>query len=133
MISTRGRYALRVLVDLAERGDEGFVPLKDIAQRQDLSEKYLQQILKLLVDAGMLKGASGRGGGYRMMRDPRDCSVKEVLELTEGALAPVACLAPGAEPCPQAPTCKTLPMWKEFDVIASEFFANKTIADLAGL
>ena len=93
MISTKGRYALRVLIDLAEQGSDTPVPLKDIAKRQGISDKYLQHIAKNLVDRGLIVGTSGKGGGHLLARDPKDCSVTNVLTAAEGSLAPVACLA----------------------------------------
>lgn len=133
MISTRGRYGIRVLVDLAEQGgeDRRFVALRDVAERQGISEKYLQHVVKLLVERGLLVGVSGKGGGYRLARDPRECSVLEVLEAAEGTTAPVACLAEGAAPCERAPVCKTLPLWRGFDALTRRYFGAVTIADLA--
>ncbi|MBO4364691.1 MAG: Rrf2 family transcriptional regulator [Eggerthellaceae bacterium] len=131
MISTKGRYALRVLIDLAEQGADTPVPLKDIAKRQGISDKYLQHIAKMLVDCGLLVGTSGRGGGYLLAREPQECTVAEVLEATEGTLAPVACVACGAQECDRALSCKTLPMWKQFDSMSHEFFRSISIADLA--
>ncbi len=131
MISTKGRYAVRVLVDLAEQDEGGVVPLRDIAERQDISQKYLQHIAKQLVDAGIVAGVSGKGGGYRLARGAHELTVLEVLEATEGTLAPVACLAPNADPCERAPYCKTLPLWQRFNGIMREFFGSVTIAELA--
>lgn len=131
MISTKGRYALRVLIDLAEQGSDKPVPLKDIAQRQGLPAQYLQQIAKLLVDQGFIVGSSGKGGGYRLARDPKDCAVGDVLTAAEGTLAPVACLACDINDCERSETCKTLPLWQEYDSLTRSFFASKTIADLA--
>ena len=130
MISTRGRYALRVLIDLAERDTDGYTPLKDTAKRQDVSEKYLQQIVKSMVDAGLVAGASGKGGGYKLLRKPSEYTIGEVLELTEGTLAPVACLAPDAEPCDRRDSCKTLPMWQKIDEMTHDYLASITVADL---
>lgn len=133
MISTRGRYGIRVLVDLAEQeGEDGrFVALRDIAERQGISEKYLQHVVKLLVERGLLVGVSGKGGGYRLARDSRECSVLEVLDAAEGTTAPVACLTEGAAPCERASVCKTLPMWRGFYALTREYFGGITIADLA--
>ncbi len=131
MISTKGRYALRILIDLAELGAEDPVPLRDIAQRQGISEKYLQHIAKLLVDQGLIIGTSGRGGGYLMARQPEECSVADVLAATEGTLAPVACLACDTVDCNRSDTCKTLPMWQQFDAMTRDYFSGVTIADLA--
>ena len=130
MISTRGRYALRVMLDLAERGEAGFIPLKDVAERQGISKKYLEIIVKDLVTAELIEGASGTGGGYRLVREPKDYSVGEILELMEGTIAPVACLASGAKECPRASACETLPMWAEFDAMMHDFFYSKKLTDL---
>ena len=130
MISTKGRYALRILVDLAEQGSGARVPLKDIAARQEISEKYLQHIVRDLVAGGVLSGTSGRSGGYVLNRKPEECNIADILELMEGTLAPVACLAPGAEPCERAATCKTLPMWRGLYESERAYFGSITIADL---
>lgn len=107
MISTKGRYALRVMLDLAEHGNEGYIPLKDIAKRQNISDKYLESILKSLVKQKMLKGLRGKGGGYQLTRTPAEYSVGEILEVAEGSLAPVACLMKDADACPRAGQCRT--------------------------
>ena len=130
MISTKGRYAIRVMLDLAEHAGEGYVPLKSIAERQEVSKKYLEIIVKDLVRGGLLTGVSGKGGGYKLCRDPKDYTVREVLELMEGSLAPVACLAEGAPPCPRSSKCKTLPMWSEFDSMVHDYFESKKLSDL---
>ena len=130
MISTKGRYALRVMLDLAEHPVEGYIPLKDIAERQGISKKYLEIIVRDLVSRKMLIGASGKGGGYRLARRPEEYSVGEILELMEGTLAPIACLENGAEPCPRAVVCDTLPMWKEYDQLVHDFFYSKKLTDL---
>ena len=130
MISTKGRYALRVLVDLAERQTTNPVPLKDIAKRQDISDKYLQHIAKMLVDRGLLVGTSGKGGGYLLARAAYECTVADVLEATEGTLAPVACLTCNETNCDRMDTCKTLPLWQRYDTLTREFFGNITIEDL---
>lgn len=130
MISTRGRYALRVMIDLAERNSVEFIPLKEIASAQELSEKYLESIVKVLVQNGLLEGVRGKGGGYRMMKKPEECTVSSVLKLTEVGLAPVACLEDDAEPCPRAAQCRTLPMWKKLHAMLTEFLESITIADL---
>lgn len=131
MISTKGRYALRMLADIAGQ-DGGPQPLRDVAERQGISEKYLQRVAKLLVDADILVGSSGKGGGYRLAREPEAISVLEVLEATEGTIAPVACLADGAEPCPRAEGCATLPLWKEYYELTRDLFASVTVAALDG-
>ncbi len=132
MISTKGRYALRVMIDLAQHDGEGCVPLKDVAERQDISKKYLEIIVKELVAAKLITGVSGRGGGYRLCRRPEEYPVGEILELMERSLASVACLSCGAEQCPRAADCRTLPMWAEYDRMTHDFFYGKTLRDLAG-
>ena len=130
MISTKGRYALRVMLDLAEHAGEANVPLKDIAERQQISKKYLESIVKHLVDGKLVEGASGKGGGYRLVRRPEEYSIGEILELTEGSLATVACLSCGAPRCDRAGECKTLPLWFEFDRMTHDFFYGKKLSDL---
>ena len=130
MISTKGRYALRVMIDLAQHEGEGNIPLKDIAERQDISKKYLEIIVKELVKGGMLHGVSGKGGGYSLCRPASEYSIGEILDLTEGSLATVACLAEGAEECPRASECRTLPMWAEYDKLTHDFFHSKKLIDL---
>ena len=132
MISTRGRYAIRVLIDLAENENENgsYIPLKDIAARQNISKKYLEIIVKDMVAGGLLTGVSGKGGGYRLNRKPQEYNIGEVIELMEGSLATVACLAGGAAPCPRAGECETLPMWAEYDKMTRDFFHSKWLSDL---
>lgn len=130
MISTKARYALRVLVDLIQQENTEYVPLKDIARRQEISEKYLESILKLLVKGKILKGLSGKGGGYRLIESPSEYTVGEIIELTEGTLAPVACLMADAEKCPRSDNCITLPLWKKYDAITHDFFDHITLEDL---
>lgn len=130
MISTKGRYALRVMVDLGQHYSSGPIPLKDIAQRQEVSKKYLEIIIRDLVKAGFLKGSSGKGGGYILCRKPEEYSVGEILEATEGPFLAVACLAKGAEECPRANQCKTLPIWTEYDRITHDFFYSKKLVDI---
>lgn len=131
MISTRGRYAIRFMVDLAKQPDGTLVPLGDTAKRQGISKKYLEIVVKQLVAAGMVKGVSGKGGGYCLLREPHEYTALEVLQTTEGSLAPVACLRDGAEECPRRDHCQTLPMWTKFDSMVNSFFEGITIADLA--
>lgn len=130
MISTKGRYAVRVITDLAKNNDGGYIPLKDIAARQEISKKYLEIIVKELVRGGLITGVSGKGGGYRLCREPEQYSVGEILELMEGSMAAVACLDKGADPCPRAETCETLPLWAEYDRMTKDFFYSKKISDL---
>ena len=130
MISTRGRYALRVMIDLAEHGGGDFVPMKEVAARQEISLKYIERIMPLLTKENLVEGQHGKGGGYRLCRPPEDYSVGEILRATEGELAPVACLERGAKPCPRAAECRTLPMWKKYYAMTNEFFDGISIADL---
>ncbi|MBQ8217014.1 MAG: Rrf2 family transcriptional regulator [Oscillospiraceae bacterium] len=132
MISTRGRYALRVMIDLAEQSGEGYVPMKKVAERQGISLKYLEQILPALSKNNMIEGVHGKGGGYRLSRKPEEYTVGEILRLTEGELAPVACLETGAAPCSRKENCKTLSMWSGFFQLTNEYFDGITIADLVG-
>ncbi|MCC8048862.1 MAG: RrF2 family transcriptional regulator [Oscillospiraceae bacterium] len=130
LVSTKGRYALRVMVDLAEHQGDRYIPLKEIAERQEISEKYLETILKVLVQEKMLVGLRGKGGGYKLSRAPEQYTVGSVIRLTEGSLAPVSCLEKNAAPCSRASVCRTLPMWQRFDDVMNEFFDSYTIADL---
>ena len=132
MISTRGRYALRVMIDLAENDGGKPVPMSKIAERQEISRKYLEIIGKDLVTAGMIRGVSGKGGGYQLCRKPSEYTVGEILETMEGTLAPVACLECGAKKCKREEFCGTLPMWKEFNAMIHDYFYGKTLADLVG-
>ncbi len=127
MISTRGRYAIRVMIDLAEHSDGNYVPLKDIAARQEISKKYLEIIVKEMVNGGLISGASGKGGGYKLCRKPEEYSVGEILELMEGSLAS---LEHGAIPCPRASVCQSLPLWAEYDQMTHDFFFGKHLSDL---
>lgn len=130
MISTKGRYALRVMIDLAEHADGGYIPLKDVAERQKISKKYLEIIVKDLVKGKLIKGSSGKGGGYVLCRKPDEYSVGEILELTEGSLASVSCLSDNSYGCPRARECKTLPLWCEFDKMVRDFFYGKKLSEL---
>lgn len=130
LISTKGRYALRVMIDLAEHQADGFVPLKVIAERQGISEKYLESIIKLLVRAKLLSGLRGKGGGYRLTQAPEQYTAGAILRVTEESLAPVSCLEPGAEVCPRAAECRTLPLWRGLDRVIRDYLDNFTLADL---
>lgn len=130
MISTKGRYALRIVVDFAEQETGSYVPLRDVASRQGISEKYLQHIAKFLVNAGLIVGKGGKGGGYRLAKDPAEITALEVLEAAEDSLAPVACLANGAEPCQRAKSCKTLSLWQGYNELTRGYFGSVTMADL---
>ena len=130
MISTRGRYALRVMIDLAEHSGGDFVPMKEVAARQEISLKYIERIMPLLTKEKLVEGQHGKGGGYRLCRPPEDYSVGEILRITEGGLAPVACLECGAKPCSRAAECRTLPMWQKYYAMTNEFFDGISVADL---
>lgn len=131
MISTKARYALRVMIDLAQHQDSNnYIPLKEIAGRQEISEKYLEIILKMLVKEKLLVGLRGKGGGYKLTRAPKDYIIGEIIELTDGSLAPVACLIPDAESCPRKDNCITLPLWQKYDTLVHDFFYNITLDDL---
>lgn len=130
LISTKGRYALRVMADLAEHPSEGYIPLKEIAQRQEISEKYLEAIIKILVKARLLTGVRGKGGGYKLTHPPEQYTVGEVLRLTEETLAPVACLDETADICPRALNCRTLPVWKGLNRVINEYLDHITVADI---
>ncbi|MCR5824955.1 MAG: Rrf2 family transcriptional regulator [Oscillospiraceae bacterium] len=132
MISTKGRYALRVMLDLAEHESAGFIPLKDVAERQEISKKYLEIIVRELVAANFVVGISGKGGGYRLCRSAEDYTVGEILERMEGTLATVACLSAGAPLCPRTGSCETLPLWAEYDKLTHDFFYGKRLSDLTG-
>lgn len=131
MISTRGRYALRILVDLAENQSKGYITLKEAADRQEISEKYLESIIKDLVKARFVEGLRGKGGGYRLSRPAEEISVLDVLHSADGAIVPVACLEEGIAPCSRAAVCKTLPLWKGLDRVVSEYLSGFTVRDLA--
>ena len=130
LISTRGRYALRILTDLAENENGGTVTLREAAARQQISEKYLESIVKDLVRGRLVEGTRGKGGGYRLARPAEEIGVLEVLSLTEGTLAPVACLGEDSKPCPRAADCRTLPLWKGLDKVVSEYLGGFTLRDL---
>ena len=130
LISTRGRYALRVLIDLAEYEEDGYTPLKDIAGRQDISQKYMESIMTMLSKNKLVEGVHGKGGGYRLNRSPEDYSVGDILRITEGTLAPVACLERDAQPCPRAADCRTLPLWDKLNDMITGYLDSVSLADL---
>lgn len=131
MISTKGRYALRVMVDLSENQKDDYIPLKDIAERQEISQKYLESIMTVLSKAKFVDSLHGKGGGYKLNRSPNEYTVGSILRLTEGSLAPVACLEGQHNNCERAPQCRTLPMWTELNRLVNNFFDGVTLADLA--
>lgn len=130
LISTKGRYALRVMIEIASHEKDEVVPLITIAEKQDISEKYLESILVVLSKAGIIEGIRGKGGGYRLTRDPKDYSVGEILRLTEKSLAPVSCLDCKPNKCERAANCKTLPMWEKLDTIICNYLDSVSLADL---
>ncbi len=130
MISTRGRYALRVLIDLADNNTGGYIPMKDVAARQNISLKYLERILPTLTKAKLIEGVHGKGGGYKLTRDPSDYTVGEVLRLTEGDLAPVSCLSNDAPPCDRMSECRTIRIWRDFYDMTNKYFDGIRLSDL---
>lgn len=130
LISTKGRYALRVLIDLAEHQDGGYTPLKDIAGRQNISFKYMESIMTMLSKHRLVEGVHGKGGGYRLNRRPEDYSAGEILRITEGTLAPVACLEPDAPSCPRQAECRTLPLWDKLNDMITGYLDSVSLADL---
>jgi len=132
MVSTKGRYALRVLVDLSLHNTGAYIPLKDIAQRQEISQKYLESIMTVLSKAGFVDAIHGKGGGYKLNRDPQKYTVSSILKLTEGTLAPITCLEKEHDKCERSVNCRTLPMWIELDRLINDYLEGITVGDLAG-
>ena len=130
LISTKGRYALRVMIDLAEHQSEEFISLKEIAQRQEISEKYLESIIRILVKAKVVESLRGKGGGYRLRKAPEQYTVDSILRLTEESLAPATCLESNAEACSRSGGCRTLALWQGLDKVIREYLESVTIADL---
>lgn len=130
MISTKGRYALRIMLDLSEHTDEGYVSLKTISERQGISVKYLEAIVAVLNRAGMVESLRGKEGGYRLTKDPGDYTVGSIVKLTEGSVAPVSCLECGESSCARADNCLTLPMWERLGEIVDEYLESVTLKDL---
>lgn len=130
LISTKGRYAIRILVDIAENSKGGVISLSGVSERQEISSKYMEIIAHMLVDGGILVGFRGKKGGYKLAKAPEEISILEVLELTEGTVAPVHCLEKCDNECPKKATCRTVGMWTEVGTLISEYFGSKTIRDL---
>lgn len=130
IVSTKGRYALRVMVHFAQRGGDEFVPLKEIAEAEDISQKYLESIMTTLSKAGFVDAVHGKGGGYRLNRKPEEYTVGSILKLTEGGLTAVSCTSQGASACSRSQCCNALPMWQRLDKMIDDFFESITIADL---
>ena len=131
MISTKGRYSIRILLDLAEHRGVGYTPIKDVAARQSISLKYVEKLMPALKNAGLLDSSHGIGGGYRLNRDPEQYDLWEILRVTEGELAPVSCLTPGAASCSRMANCRTYEMWKGLNDMIADYFGKITLADLA--
>ena len=129
-ISTKGRYAIRVMLDLAKQGSEEYIPLLDIAKRQDISEKYLESIVAVLSKNDFLKSLRGKGGGYKLMKRPEEYTIGSILKLMEGSLAPVACLEKKPNRCERAAECATLKMWEGMEKMIEDYFEGITLADL---
>ena len=130
LVSTKGRYALRVMLELAQDDSAAYLPLPAIAERQGISEKYLESIIAILSRAGLVEGLRGKGGGYRLTRSSANYSVGEILRLTEGSLAPVTCLEGAENPCPRAGECTTLPMWQKLDDLINTYLDSVSLSDL---
>ena len=130
IVSTKGRYALRVMVNFAQRSADEYIPLKEIAESEGISQKYLESIMTVLSKAGFVDAVHGKGGGYRLNRTPEEYTVGSILKLTEGSLAPVSCTTQGAAACSRSTCCQTLPMWEKLEKMIDEFFEGITLADL---
>lgn len=130
MISTRGRYAIRVMLDIAKNQQDGYVPMKDVANRQGLSLKYLEQILPPLTKNRIVEGVQGKGGGYRLVRTPEEYTIGDILRITERDLAPVSCLAEGAEACERRDRCQTIEFWEGLNDVVNNYLDSKSLADL---
>lgn len=130
IVSTKGRYALRVMVCLALRGDGDYIPLKEIAEEESISQKYLEAIMTTLSKAGFVDAVHGKGGGYRLNRKPAEYTIGSILKLTEGGLATVSCTTQGPSACSRSSCCKTLPMWEKLDKMVDEFFESITLQDI---
>ncbi len=130
IVSTRGRYALRVLIDMAENSGSDRIPLKEIAERQGISQKYIEAIMTLLSKNGFVDAVHGKGGGYKLNKKPEEYKVGDILRLTEGTLVPVACLEQDAAVCSRKNECRTLPMWTKLDEIVENYLDGVSIADL---
>lgn len=130
MISTKGRYALRVMIDLAQNAGDTYISLKEVAERQEISMKYLEMIASLLNKGQMVESQRGKAGGYKLIKDASEYTIGSILKLTEGTLAPVGCLEDGAKKCERAGECITLPLWKKLDDRIDEYLESVTLKDL---
>ena len=129
MISTKGRYSIRILLDLAEHRNGGYIPIKEVAARQEISLKYVEKLMPALKNAGLIDSTHGIGGGYRLTREPDEYTLWEILRLAEGDLAPVACLQENAAACSRAAECRTLPVWEKYYELTKDYFSGITLAD----
>ena len=130
MISTKGRYSIRILLDLAEHRNGGYIPIKEVAARQEISLKYVEKLMPALKNAGLIDSTHGIGGGYRLTREPDEYTLWEILRLAEGDLAPVACLQENAAACSRAAECRTLPVWEKYYELTKDYYSGITLADL---
>ena len=130
MISTKGRYSIRILLDLAEHRNGSYTPMKEVAARQEISLKYIEKLMPALKGAGLIESSHGIGGGYRLTREPEQYTLWEILRLAEGDLAPVSCLQENAAVCDRAAECRTLPFWKNYYKLTKDYFSGITLADL---
>lgn len=130
MISTKGRYAIRILLDLAEHNNGSYIPMKEVAARQDISLKYIEKIMPSLKAAGLIDSVHGIGGGYKLTRDPDQYTLWDILSVAEGDLAPVSCLSDGAPVCNRAAECRTLPVWENYYALTRKYFSGITLRDL---
>ena len=130
IVSTKGRYALRVMVSFAQRGGDEYIPLKEIAEAEEISQKYLETIMTTLSKAGFVDAVHGKGGGYRLNRKPEEYTIGSILKLTEGSLAAVSCTSQGAAACSRTECCQAKPMWDRLDKMIDDFFEGITIGDL---
>ena len=130
IVSTKGRYALRVMVNFAQRGGEEYIPLKEIAEAEGISQKYLESIMASLSKAGFVDAVHGKGGGYRLNRKPEEYTVGSILKLTEGGISAVSCTTQGAAACSRTECCQAKPMWEQLDKLINDFFEGITLADL---
>lgn len=130
-ISTRGRYALRLMIDLAQHQNKEYISLKEISIRQDITVRYLEQIIAILLKAGFVQSSRGKSGGYRLTRHPREYTTEAILKLTEGSMLPISCVTTESNPCPRATKCTTLPFWQGLQEVIEDYLINVTLEDLA--
>ncbi len=129
-VTSKGRYALRVMLDLATHREDGYISLKTVADRQEISQKYLEAIISVLRKEGLVESSRGKEGGYRIAREPEECTVGEILRCQEDNLAPVSCIRENVVACDRADVCLTLPMWRELDEITNTYLDSVRLSDL---